>query len=187
MTFTNFTTDTLEGLFYRYAPIIRYQPLRLAPANNRMRRPIFRKKLRPRSDIRRHSLGSFCEQLDRFDGLLNLIENAKVAIGISTYGKAFSNNLLRVEVSGPNRLYLTIVDLPGELRSVILAVVSIVLRLARDTDLSGNRILGVISKPDTLVPGSESKASFMSLTKNQEVAFRLRWYVLINTDSEKGQ
>ncbi|KAJ6029761.1 uncharacterized protein N7446_010889 [Penicillium canescens] len=82
---------------------------------------------------------------------------------MSTHGKAFSNDLLRVKVSGPNRPHLTIVDLPGlihsetrqqsaadsyirESRSVILAVVSakndfanqIVLRLARDADPSGD-------------------------------------------------
>jgi hypothetical protein len=82
-----------------------------------------------------------------------------------------------------------------EPRSVILAVVSakndsanqIVLRLARDADPSGIRTLGVISKPDVLVPGSESEASFVSLAKNQEVEFRLGWHVLKNMDSEKGQ
>ncbi|KAJ5882273.1 uncharacterized protein N7529_000945 [Penicillium soppii] len=163
-----------------------------------------------RSDAEQHSLGNFCEQLDGFDGLANLIENAKAAMGISTHGKAFSNDLLRVEISGPDRPHLTIVDLPGlihsetrqqsaadvqlvqdvvqsymrESRSVILAVVSakndfanqIVLRLARDADPSGNRTLGVISKPDTLVPGSESEASFVSLAKNQDVEFRLGWH-----------
>lgn len=167
-----------------------------------------------RSDAEQHSLGSFCEQLDGFDGIASLIENAKAAMGISTHGKAFSNDLLRVEVSGPDRPHLTIVDLPGlihsetrqqsaadvqlvqdvvqsymsESRSVILAVVSakndfanqIVLRLARDADPSGDRTLGVISKPDTLVPGSESEAAFVSLAKNQEVEFRLGWHVLKN-------
>ena len=174
-----------------------------------------------RSDAEQHSLSSFCEQLNGFDGLAELIENAKAAMGISTHGKAFSNDLLRVEVSGPDRPHLTIVDLPGlihsetrqqsaadvqlvqdvvqsymrEPRSVILAVVSakndfanqIVLRLARDADPSGIRTLGVISKPDALVPGSESEASFVSLAKNQEVEFRLGWHVLRNMDSEKGK
>ncbi|KAJ5471287.1 hypothetical protein N7530_008644 [Penicillium desertorum] len=174
-----------------------------------------------RSDAEQHSLSSFCESLDDFNGLAELIENAKAAIGISTHGKAFSNDLLRVEVSGPDRPHLTIVDLPGlihsetrqqsaadiqlvqdvvqlymrEPRSVILAVVSakndfanqIVLRLARDADPSRIRTLGVISKPDILVPGSESEASFVSLAKNQEVEFRLGWHILKNMDSEKGK
>lgn len=33
-----------------------------------------------------------------------------MAMGISTHGKVFLNDLLWVEVSGPNQLYLTIVD-----------------------------------------------------------------------------
>lgn len=173
-----------------------------------------------RSEAEQHSLGSFCEQLDGFNGLADLIEKAKAAMGISTHGKAFSNDLLRVEVSGPDRPHLTIVDLPGlihsetrqqsaadvqlvqdvvqsymrEPRSIILAVVSakndfanqIVLRLAREADPSGTRTLGVISKPDVLVPGSGTEASFVSLAKNQEVEFRLGWHVLKNMDSEKA-
>lgn len=174
-----------------------------------------------RSESEQQSLGSFSEHIENFEGLVALIENAKAAMGISTHGKAFSNDLLRVEVSGPDRPHLTIVDLPGlihsetkqqsaadvqlvqevvrsymtEPRSIILAVISakndfanqIVLRLARETDPSGNRTLGVITKPDSLVAGSESEAQFASLAKNQEVEFRLGWHVLKNMDSEKGK
>ena len=174
-----------------------------------------------RSESEQQSLGSFSEHLESFEGLATLIENAKAAMGISTHGKAFSNDLLRVEVSGPDRPHLTIVDLPGlihsetkqqsatdvqlvqgvvqsymtEPRSIILAVISakndfanqIVLRLARKTDPSGNRTLGVITKPDSLVVGSESEAQFASLAKNQEVDFRLGWHILKNMDSEKGK
>ncbi|GKZ52108.1 hypothetical protein AbraIFM66951_011902, partial [Aspergillus brasiliensis] len=141
-------------------------------------------------------------------------------MGISTHGKAFSNDLLRVEVSGPDRPHLTIVDLPGlihsetkhqsaadvqlvqevvqsymrEPRSIILAVVSakndyanqIVLRLARDADPSGNRTLGVITKPDTLVANSESERMFISLAKNRDVEFRLGWHALKNMDTDQG-
>jgi hypothetical protein len=165
-------------------------------------------------------LGSFCEELDSFQGLPDLIEKAKAVMGISTHGNAFSNDLLRVEISGPDRPHLTIVDLPGlihsetklqsatdvqlvqdvvqsymrEERSIILAVVSakndfanqIVLRLARAADPAGNRTLGVITKPDTLIAGSESEAMFLSLANNQDVEFRLGWHVLKNMDSEKG-
>ncbi|RAL11843.1 uncharacterized protein BO97DRAFT_443556 [Aspergillus homomorphus CBS 101889] len=70
-----------------------------------------------RSEAEQLSLGSFCEELDGFDGLPRLIDNAKAAMGISTHGKAFSNDLLRVEVSGPDRPHLTIVDLPGLIHS----------------------------------------------------------------------
>ena len=174
-----------------------------------------------RSESEQLSLGSFHEQLDGFDGLPILIENAKAAMGISTHGKAFSKDILRIEVSGPDRPHLTIVDLPGlihsetkqqsasdvelvqdvvqtymkEPRSIILAVVSakndyanqIVLKLARIADPKGNRTLGVITKPDTLVPDSESEAMYVSLARNQDVEFRLGWHVLKNMDSETGE
>lgn len=174
-----------------------------------------------RSESEQLSLGSFHEKLDGFGGLPTLIESAKVAMGISTHGKAFSKDLLRIEVSGPDRPHLTIVDLPGlihsetkqqsasdvelvqdvvqtymkEPRSIILAVVSakndyanqIVLKLARNADKKGNRTLGVITKPDTLIPNSESEAMYVSLARNQDVEFRLGWHVLKNMDSETGE
>ena len=43
----------------------------------------------------------------------SLFENAKVAMGISTYSKAFLKDLFCVEVLGPDWLHLTIVDQPG--------------------------------------------------------------------------
>lgn len=174
-----------------------------------------------RTESERLALSSFHEKLEGFEGLPNLIENAKAAMGISTHGKAFSKDLLRVEVSGPDRPHLTIVDLPGlihsetkqqsasdvelvqdvvqsymkESRSIILAVVSakndyanqIVLKLARAADEKGNRTLGVITKPDTLIAGSESEAMYVSLARNQDVEFRLGWHVLKNMDSETGE
>ena len=171
-----------------------------------------------RTESERVALSSFNEKLEGFEGLPTLIENAKAAMGISTHGKAFSKDLLRVEVSGPDRPHLTIVDLPGlihsetkqqsasdvelvqevvqsymkEPRSIILAVISakndyanqIVLKLARAADKKGNRTLGVITKPDTLIAGSESEAMYVSLARNQDVEFRLGWHVLKNMDSE---
>ena len=82
-----------------------------------------------------------------------------------------------------------------EPRSIILAVVSakndyanqIVLKLARAADKKGNRTLGVITKPDTLIASSESEAMYVSLARNQDVEFRLGWHVLKNMDSETGE
>ncbi|KAI0123379.1 P-loop containing nucleoside triphosphate hydrolase protein [Xylariales sp. AK1849] len=173
-----------------------------------------------RSDSDKAALATFHEDLESFEGLANLIENAKSAMGISAHGKAFTRDLLRIEISGPDRPHLTIVDLPGlihsqtknqsasdvsliqevveaymkEPRSIILAVVSakndfanqVVLKLARSADTAGNRTLGVITKPDTLYPGSESESLYVSLARNQEVEFRLGWHVLKNLDSESG-
>ncbi|KAH7072271.1 P-loop containing nucleoside triphosphate hydrolase protein [Paraphoma chrysanthemicola] len=146
------------------------------------------------------------------------LRNFSMAIG--SFGRAFSKDLLRIEISGPDRPHLTIVDLPGlihsetkqqsaadvelvqdvvkaymdEPRSVILAVVSakndyanqIVLKLARAADRNGTRTLGVITKPDTLIPGSASEMMYVSLAQNLDVEFRLGWHVLRNMDSETG-
>ncbi|KAL8410370.1 hypothetical protein RB596_000180 [Gaeumannomyces avenae] len=81
-----------------------------------------------------------------------------------------------------------------EPRCIILAVVSakndfanqIVLKLARTANPSGTRTLGVITKPDTLVPGGGSETLYVSLARNQEVEFRHGWHVLKNMDSEEG-
>ncbi|KFA79783.1 hypothetical protein S40288_00703 [Stachybotrys chartarum IBT 40288] len=173
-----------------------------------------------RSDADKTSLAKFRESLDDFEKLPALIDAAKTAMGIVTLGNAFSKDLLRIEVSGPDRPQLTIVDLPGlihsenrhqsaddvslinevvqtymkEPRSIILAVVSakndyanqIVLKLAREADRHGKRTMGVITKPDTLLPGSESQKDYIALAKNLDVEFRLGWHVLRNTDSEAG-
>lgn len=64
------------------------------------------------------SFNSFSGDLKNgFEGLPDLIERAKTEIGVATSGKAFSKDLLRVEVSGPNLPHLTIVDLPGLIHS----------------------------------------------------------------------
>ncbi|KAH6977690.1 P-loop containing nucleoside triphosphate hydrolase protein [Ilyonectria destructans] len=173
-----------------------------------------------RTKSEKAALAKFKEELEAFDELPNLIDRATTAMGITAIGKAFSNDLLRIEVNGPDRPHLTIVDLPGlihsetkiqsaadvrmikdvvrgymnESRSIILAVVSakndyanqVVLKLARSADRKGNRTLGIITKPDTLLPASQSERSFLSLASNKDVEFRLGWHVLKNTDSEAG-
>ncbi|KAJ0100657.1 Interferon-induced GTP-binding protein, partial [Diaporthe amygdali] len=160
-----------------------------------------------RSESEKATLASFEEELEDFEGFPTLIDTAKSVMGISTRGKTFAKDLLRVEISGPDRPHLTIVDLPGlihsqtkqqtasdvqliqevvesymkEPRSIILAVVSakndfanqVVLKLARSADADGNRTLGIITKPDTLHPLSESEALYVSLARNQQVEFRL--------------
>ncbi|EJP60730.1 Dynamin family protein [Beauveria bassiana ARSEF 2860] len=169
-----------------------------------------------RSEIMKAALHAFHAELTDFNELPSQIEQAKSAMDMQ---HAFSKDILRIEIRGPDRPHLTIVDLPGlihsenkyqfasgisliqrlvtrymkQKRSIILAVVSaknvyanqIVLKLARTADPDGMRTLGVITKPDTLNVGSESERSFLSLTRNQEVAFRLGWHVLRNRDTER--
>ncbi|KAK0736173.1 P-loop containing nucleoside triphosphate hydrolase protein [Apiosordaria backusii] len=173
-----------------------------------------------RSESEQKALRGFTQELFDLDDLPELIESAKGAMGISPHGKAFAKDILRVEVTGPDRPHLTMVDLPGlihsetknqsasdvqliqdvvqgymkQSRCIILAVISakndfanqIVLKLARAADPTGNRTLGVITKPDTLTAGSASESLYLALARNQEVEFRLGWHVVKNMDSEKG-
>ncbi|KFY42057.1 hypothetical protein V494_02635 [Pseudogymnoascus sp. VKM F-4513 (FW-928)] len=78
-------------------------------------------------------------------------------------------------------------------RSIILAIVSAkydinvqaILNRARafEVDPEGIRTMGIITKPDTLVKGSELEDSFIKLAKNERVKFRLGWHVVKNLDS----
>ncbi|KAJ4367254.1 hypothetical protein N0V85_009141 [Neurospora sp. IMI 360204] len=170
-------------------------------------------------ETQRAALLNFREKLSGFDGLSDIIEKAKGVMGISPHGKSFSRDILRVEVTGPDRPHLTVVDLPGlihtetkyqsssdvamiqeivqdymrQSRSVILSVISakndfanqIVLKMVREADPEGQRTLGIITKPDMLVPGSENELQYVALARNQEIVLRLGWHVLRNRDSER--
>lgn len=62
-------------------------------------------------------LAGFKESLQVFNDLPNLIDKAKDTMGIATATSAFSNDVLRIEISGPSHPHLTIVDLPGLIHS----------------------------------------------------------------------
>lgn len=70
-----------------------------------------------RSEAECRRLSEFRESLTNFDEFPALIEKAKEFMGISTTSSAFSNDVLRVEISGPTQQHLTIVDLPGLIHS----------------------------------------------------------------------
>jgi len=70
-----------------------------------------------RSEAECSRLTQFSETLEDLKDFPDIIEKAKVVMGISTTTSAFSNDVLRVEISGPTRPSLTIVDLPGLIHS----------------------------------------------------------------------
>ena len=118
-------------------------------------------------------------------GVPRLIEEAKATIGVGG-GDAVCDDVLRLEINGPDLPHLTLVDLPGHRRlsgfkrhqedrescKIIheereehyLAIMSAgndrqlqkVLRLAREYDPQGDRTVGIITKPDTLDKERES-------------------------------
>ncbi|KAI1495438.1 P-loop containing nucleoside triphosphate hydrolase protein [Biscogniauxia marginata] len=90
-------------------------------------------------------LSSFHEKLDGFDGLPSLIESAKVAMGISMDGTHFSKDLLRVEITGPDRPHLTIVDLPGVIHSQTKQ------QTAEDVSIVREVVVSYMKQPRTII------------------------------------
>lgn len=103
-----------------------------------------------RSESERAKLLGFRETIVSFNDFPSLVERAKAAMGVSMAGNAFSNDILRVEVSGPDRPHLTIVDLPGLIHSEnkiqTAADVELVVEMARSyMQNSRSIILAVVS------------------------------------------
>ncbi len=79
-------------------------------------------------------------------------------------------------------------------RTICLAVVSAsndyanqgILKKVRKVDPEGDRTLGIITKPDRLSPGSGSEQAFLGLARNEDIFFKLGWYVLKNRSYEEG-
>lgn len=70
-----------------------------------------------RSRDERHALETFHQRLDSLTDMTELVNRASEAMGISTFGRSFCKDLLRIELSGPAMPQLTIVDLPGLVHS----------------------------------------------------------------------
>ena len=71
-----------------------------------------------RSESSKAALRAYRQQLDNFDELPTVIAEAGSLMGVKGFGDnkrdpAFAADVLRIEVSGPVGLHLTVVDLPG--------------------------------------------------------------------------
>ncbi|KAI9792213.1 MAG: hypothetical protein M1816_002754 [Peltula sp. TS41687] len=149
-----------------------------------------------RGESERHALSSFHQKLDSFEGLSALIEEAKSAMGLSPHGRAFSKDILRVEVSGPDRPHLTIVDLPGLIHSETKQQSASDVELVQDlvqSYMAESRciILAVFSAKNDyanqIVLKLARAADKMGVRTLGDIEFRLGWHVLKNMDSDKGQ
>jgi hypothetical protein len=99
----NLCTRFATELILRRTPIVEMS-IAIVPSQNR-----------PEAECLR--LSGFRETLTSLDEFPTLIDKAKEFMGISNTISAFSNDVLRVEISGPDRPHLTIVDLPGLIHS----------------------------------------------------------------------
>ncbi|KAI9767367.1 MAG: hypothetical protein M1840_005777 [Geoglossum simile] len=100
---------------------------------------------RDRPEPEYQKLYGFSEKLESLDDLPTLIDRAKIARGLSDTGSAFSKDVLRVEVSGPAKPHLTIVDLPGLIHSENKQ------QSANDVKLVSQLVLSYMENPRTII------------------------------------
>lgn len=156
----------------------------------------------------------------------NVLTNLQVhdVMGVSQVGddsgqkRTFSNDILRLEIAGPDQEHLTVFDVPGifknttpglttkadiELvknmvlgymenpRSVMLAVIPAnvdvatqeILELATDVDPTGDRTLGVLTKPDLVDQGAESRV--IDLIEGRARVMKLGWHIVRNPGQQQ--
>jgi GTPase SAR1 family protein len=171
------------------------------------------------------TIKAFSETIADFNELPRVMAMAMSVMGLdavlsaSSPAKAFSRDILSIEIEGPSRPQLTLVDVPGLIqtetkgvtrqdrdmvteitdfyirqpRTICLAVVSAmndyanqpILTKVREVDPTGERTLGIITKPDRLDQGSGSEAAFLVLARNEDIFFKLGWHVVKNRKFEE--
>ncbi|KAL2678099.1 P-loop containing nucleoside triphosphate hydrolase protein, partial [Phyllosticta citricarpa] len=134
-----------------------------------------------RTPQERKRLHLFQARNAQFENLPSLLESTRSFIGVGVEGRAFSDDILRIEISNPRNPSLALVDLPGLIddedakdanfvmsinrrfmenpRSIILAVISadnihadqLVTEVAREIDPQRKRSLGIINKLDVML------------------------------------
>jgi GTPase SAR1 family protein len=179
-----------------------------------------------RSTAEKESISSFKAVITNFDDLPEIMEKAMSVMGIESdlssgsISRAFAKEVLSIEIEGPTRPQLTLVDLPGliltdtrgvtkadvqlvaeitdryisQSRTICLAVIAAtndyanqgILTKVRNVDPKGERTLGIITKPDRLIPGSGMEKAYFDLARNEDVHFTLGWHVLKNRAFEES-
>jgi GTPase SAR1 family protein len=146
----------------------------------------------------------------------SLVSEARKLMSIGkAYTELFSEDVLKIQYTGPDVPSLTIVDLPGLIhlgndadkvrnlvqgymkdpKSIILAVVAanydmenqVVIKHAQQIDPTSSRTLGIITKPDMLPTGYSSETAFVELATNQKMPLSLGWHVVKNRKVENQE
>ncbi|KAK4966456.1 hypothetical protein LTR42_011621 [Elasticomyces elasticus] len=171
-----------------------------------------------RSDASKIELCKYRREMAQFSELPDVIEEVGRTLGIRgsglvETGPAFVEDVLRIKVSGPTGLHLTVVDLPGLIsvtneeqteddvqtvhslvdsyaqnpRTIILAVVQAnndianqgIIQKSKKYDKSGQRTVGIITKPDLINTGTERRIA--ALATNQDTTkLKLGYFLLKN-------
>ncbi|KAF1977702.1 hypothetical protein BU23DRAFT_452188 [Bimuria novae-zelandiae CBS 107.79] len=104
-------------------------------------------KLRPKQE--QTKLKAFSKSIDDFKHLPDIIEEATQAMGLGQVGginsRAFSRDVLSVQIDGPDRPQLTLVDLPGLIHSSNRS------QTEADKELILNLVKEYINNPRTII------------------------------------
>ncbi|KAF8414815.1 putative interferon-induced GTP-binding protein Mx [Terfezia claveryi] len=176
---------------------------------------------------RKTSLRGFSRHFDTLeaDDFSDVLSDAGDAMGLpklgviqatDTSGARFSDDVLKIELTGPKHDHFSVVDVPGlfqaatvyqteedgkmveslvkryinDSRTIILAVASSlhetanqkVFRLAKEADPRGTRTLGVLTKPDALQKGDESR--IIDVARNNVTVLNHGWFVVRNRSTQ---
>lgn len=90
-------------------------------------------------------LSQFTQQLNSNDDLKEIFDAAITAMGLSAGGKAFSDDVLRIEIYGPSQPPLTLVDLPGLIHSAVKE------QTTQDVSLVHNLVSQYLQSPRSII------------------------------------
>ncbi|KZL86160.1 dynamin family protein [Colletotrichum incanum] len=180
--------------------VVTIQPFEATPERAE-RAKSFRREL---NDLRGREFADVLKEAADIMGL-------KISLHGSSEGFAFSKDVLRVEICGPEEEHLTIIDVPGvstardvrclvksmvkayikDLRKIILAVVpcnsdvatQTILTYAAEADPEGKRTLGVLTKPD-LVSEKATRKGAMDLIWGKRRDIQLGYYAVKNRGAD---
>lgn len=117
------------------------------------------------SERQKKKLEKFAPKLEEGDlDLTNVIELAKEAMGITSKLQTFSDDILRIEVSGPQQPHLTMVDLPGLFQAGNSA------QSDQDSETVANMVLRYISQQRSIILAVVSAKSDFALQKVTRLA-----------------
>ncbi|KAI0805931.1 interferon-induced GTP-binding protein Mx [Xylaria sp. FL0064] len=166
----------------------------------------------------KQSIKAFVESITDSDNLPRVMDLAMVAMGIANKDgpdmlapmRAFARDTLSIEIEGPSRPQLTLVDIPGLIhtstkgvsdtdvalvaeitehyisqpRTICLVVIS----AANDVNPQGDRTLGIITRSNTpsSPPCSGSANTFLKLARNENMFFKLEEAKFFRTSNFKS-
>ncbi len=98
-----------------------------------------------KAPIDRDRLQRFRRELKTKDDFGDLLESARDEMGLSSSGKSFSNDILRIEFCGPSQPQLTLVDLPGLIHSQTKS------QTAGDVQIVHNLVSRYLNNPRSII------------------------------------